>query len=127
MAPLLRIDRPPAALDPTRRRPEAPGAGGFDTILAMEASRPAPFEVYCDRCRVTFPVGTRRCVHCGGPTGGSPGRVAMRFEQVGEPELAEPEVETEPGRRRMVSPLTLVWIVLIVAGYAIRACSGQAP
>jgi hypothetical protein len=93
----------------------------------MEASRPAPFEVYCDRCRVTFPVGTRRCVHCGGPTGGAPRRVAMRFEPVAEPEVAEPEVEAELGRRRMVSPMTLVWIVLIIAGYAIRACSGESP
>ena len=27
-----------------------------------------PFEVYCPRCDVTFPVGTKRCVHCGGRT-----------------------------------------------------------
>jgi len=25
-----------------------------------------PFEVYCPSCKVTFPIGTRRCLHCGG-------------------------------------------------------------
>ncbi|HEB89086.1 MAG TPA: hypothetical protein ENI85_05905 [Deltaproteobacteria bacterium] len=27
-----------------------------------------PFEVRCPRCDVTFPIGTKRCVHCGGRT-----------------------------------------------------------
>ena len=25
-----------------------------------------PFEVYCAHCKVTFPIGTRQCLHCGG-------------------------------------------------------------
>ena len=25
-----------------------------------------PFEVYCFRCRVTFPAEARSCLHCGG-------------------------------------------------------------
>lgn len=29
----------------------------------------AAFEVYCAHCRVSFPVETRVCLHCGGPTG----------------------------------------------------------
>lgn len=104
----------------------------------MKASGPS-FEVYCDRCRVTFPVGTRRCIHCGGPTGASRARPLVRFEAgrksepgrqpepVGEPEPAQAEVEPELGRRRFVSPVTLAWIVLIAAGYLYRACAGQAP
>ena len=24
-----------------------------------------PFEVYCVNCKVTFPIGTRKCLHCG--------------------------------------------------------------
>lgn len=28
-----------------------------------------PYEVRCSRCDVSFPVGTRKCIHCGGPTG----------------------------------------------------------
>lgn len=94
----------------------------------VQAPRPTPFEVRCERCRVTFPVGTRRCVHCGGPTGGSRGKLALRLEPSGrEPEELEVEPEAEPGRRRFVSPLTLAWIVLIAAGYLVRACSGQGP
>lgn len=27
-----------------------------------------PYEVRCHRCDVSFPVETRRCIHCGGPT-----------------------------------------------------------
>jgi hypothetical protein len=119
-----------------RRRPLIRGgdgadgspARGFDTIGAMQAGRPAPFEVYCERCRVTFPVGTRRCIHCGGPTSGSPVRIPLRFEPLApEPAGAEPEIDAELARRRLVSPLTLVWIALIVAGYLIRACSGHSP
>jgi hypothetical protein len=38
-------------------------------------SEPPHFEVYCRSCDVTFPVGTRHCIHCGGATtqGGSRG------------------------------------------------------
>ena len=32
----------------------------------IEGAR-TPYEVYCFRCRVTFPVEARRCLHCGGP------------------------------------------------------------
>lgn len=28
----------------------------------------SPYEVRCPRCDVSFPVETKRCVHCGGPT-----------------------------------------------------------
>jgi len=30
-------------------------------------------------------------------------------------------------QRRFLSPTTLVWIVLIAAGYLYRACGGEAP
>jgi hypothetical protein len=29
------------------------------------------YEAQCPRCAVTFPVETRKCLHCGGPTGPS--------------------------------------------------------
>ncbi len=29
----------------------------------------SPYEVRCARCDVSFPVGTKDCIHCGGPTG----------------------------------------------------------
>ncbi|MCR9095860.1 MAG: hypothetical protein NXI30_16690 [bacterium] len=28
----------------------------------------SPYEVRCPRCDVSFPVETRTCIHCGGPT-----------------------------------------------------------
>ena len=94
----------------------------------MQSKRPAAFEVYCDRCRVTFPVGTRRCLHCGGPTSASRGRPSLRLEPASEPEAAEAQLEPpELGRRRAFSPVTLAWIALIAAGYLYRACAGQAP
>jgi hypothetical protein len=31
----------------------------------------SPYEVRCPRCDVSFPVETRRCIHCGGPTAAS--------------------------------------------------------
>ena len=33
----------------------------------------SPYEVRCSRCEVSFPVETKTCMHCGGPTG-APGR-----------------------------------------------------
>lgn len=44
-----------------------------------------PYEVYCHACRVTFPVGTRRCLHCGGRLGA---RGGMPFR--GPPVLGAP-------------------------------------
>lgn len=31
----------------------------------------SPYEVRCLRCDVSFPLETRRCIHCGGPTSSS--------------------------------------------------------
>ena len=98
----------------------------------VQSSRPVAFEVYCDRCRVSFPVGTRRCIHCGHATSGARGSSGLRVEPAGgpgEPEAAEPDAELAPElvRQRFVSPVTLAWIVLIAAGYVYRACAGHSP
>jgi len=91
---------------------------------------PAPFEVSCPRCRVTFPVETRRCIHCGGPTGPSrEGAGSLRLARAPAPPAPaggeeEPDLEALV-RPRAFSPLTLLWIALIVGGYAVRSCSGQ--
>lgn len=34
----------------------------------MMRGKGSPYEVRCSRCDVSFPVETRRCIHCGGPT-----------------------------------------------------------
>ena len=98
----------------------------------METGRPdAPFEVYCGRCRVTFPGGTRRCIHCGGPTGPSrevAAAVSSRLRRAPEPGADAGGLEEDPEelvRPRTFSPLTLLWIALVIGGYAMRSCTGQ--
>jgi hypothetical protein len=39
----------------------------------------SPYEVRCPRCDVSFPVETRRCIHCGGPTSASESPPPIEF------------------------------------------------
>jgi hypothetical protein len=86
-------------------------------------------EVYCNRCRVSFPVGRRRCLHCGGRldterrwTEQTPLPPELEFEP--QPEVHFEDLgEDEMPRRSGFSPLTLVWIALLLAGYLYRACA----
>jgi len=99
----------------------------------VQTSRPdAPFEVHCGHCRVTYPVGTRRCVHCGGRTGPTSDAPTARLgappDDGGDDGGGDGAFEIEPepiARPRGFSPLTLVWIALVVGGYAVRACTGH--
>ncbi len=83
-------------------------------------------EVYCNSCRVSFPVGSRRCLHCGGHLD----RERMGTEFGVLPAGIEPHLEEhleellddEPPRRSRISPLSLVWIGLLLAGYLYRSC-----
>ena len=80
-----------------------------------------PFEVFCHNCRVTFAAGTKHCVHCGerlsrtrgdGPTLELP------------PDVEDLVVaEDRPKRSLPVSPMTLLWIVLLLGAGVQRACS----
>lgn len=87
-----------------------------------------PYEVYCYDCRVTFPVGTQRCVHCGGRIGRQrlprmlpgtrPGGVASGpLEQ----EIDEEELPKRGGR---LSPIAALWLLLALGGAMYRACAG---
>jgi hypothetical protein len=49
-----------------------------------------PYEVYCFRCRVTFPVEARRCLHCGGPLLGRNERARAVSPLVGGPSAPDP-------------------------------------
>ncbi len=55
-------------------------------------SEPPHFEVHCPSCDVTFAVGTRHCIHCGGATteSGSQSGSQSRFGRAGPKEL-DPE------------------------------------
>ena len=97
----------------------------FDTIGAMQAeSSLSRFEVYCQRCGVTFPIGTKRCLHCGvrlaRTRAAEPRPIA--FEPAMESPLELPD-EGTPRRLSRFSPISILWIVAALAVGIQRACS----
>ena len=111
------------------------------------------YEVWCASCDVSFPVDSKRCLHCGGRTvadrpakglGGAP-RFAMDSEAhllapisghgsghadeelmplSTEAALAEAEEEQSPRRRGLRAGMSVVWMVLLAAGYIWQNCAG---
>lgn len=87
---------------------------------------PLPVEVRCGHCGVSFPVGTKRCVHCGERLGR--GR-RMRVTTAGAPEGAPPPVlddlgdEEIPSRSGVMSPVAILWLALIIGGAIYRQCA----
>ena len=86
-------------------------------------SQSSPYEVYCPRCSVTFPVGQKHCIHCGGRVTKErlePGEFAIPFDEMDEPS----ELQEEVGARRSpFSPLALIWLLLFVGGTIWRSCT----
>lgn len=104
------------------------------------------YEVRCPSCDVSFPIETKRCVHCGSKTAPSqmgPGRYAVGG---GAPSNAEgespawtmvsPETdvfaggvvdeEDETPRRTLVrSAGTLIWVAMLIGFSLLRACSEE--
>jgi ribosomal protein L37E len=98
--------------------------------LRVNVEQPSSFEVYCQRCRVSFPVGTRTCIHCGERIGRpralrpGPGAATQRRAPAGSPpDLDELEEEELPTRGGLMSPMAILWVVLILGGAIYRACS----
>lgn len=97
----------------------------------MTQESPA-FEVRCQPCDVSFPVGTRMCIHCGerigrggllrlGPLSDADGEL----RELGADEMPfEPEVEVEePPRGRFARiGVTLVWLIVVVLSSIARSC-----
>jgi hypothetical protein len=87
----------------------------------MQAEAPqTPYEVFCPRCSVTFPVGTRHCLHCGGRLPRERGRLIAApssFEERYTP------LEDEGPRMSRFSPVALIWVLLFVVGTIYRACT----
>ena len=98
----------------------------------MNVEQPSSFEVRCQHCRVTFPVGTRTCVHCGQRIGRArvprPGATRSSAAQgrpqatAPPPELEDLEEEEMPTRGGLMSPVAILWVVLILGGAIYRAC-----
>jgi hypothetical protein len=74
------------------------------------------YEVRCQECRVSFPPGTRACFYCGAPLAAGP-----------EVSLGAELEEGEATRRAVPfrTALTLIWVLLAIAGSIARACSGS--
>jgi len=84
------------------------------------------YEVRCHSCNVSFPAGTKRCLHCGGRTGVAP--AAILLQEDGRPalsaEAAEAMVEPGQGRSPFRIGLGLVWLVMALIASLARVCSG---
>ena len=91
--------------------------------MAKETSQP-PFQVNCPRCHVSFPIGTKRCIHCGGPLGrGLAALLSQRRTMGAQPEFVleegveEQEPEQEPEQGVQSPGRSLLWV--ITAAYAV--------
>jgi hypothetical protein len=113
----------------------------------MKTTSQDVFEVRCHRCEVSFPLGTKRCMYCGGkPSAGPP---QVEFLDIGEmeahtvpaarrapglprPRQAEVEQEGEAEEEEQLSlrqtlprvAMSLAWVVLLVVVSIYRACAG---
>jgi hypothetical protein len=114
------------------------------------------YEDWCPSCLVSFPVGTKRCIHCGGRIArdrpargaGSPPRIvetdargfSSKRKNVHESDLGLTEVvdvqhtdqpleeagEETPKRRGLRAGMSVIWMVLLAAGYIWQNCAGPA-
>jgi hypothetical protein len=113
----------------------------------MKTTTQDVFEVRCHHCEVSFPLGTKRCMYCGGkPSAGPPqveflGMREMEAHTVPaersapglpRPRKAELEQEGEAEEEEQLSlrqtlprvAMSLAWVVLLVVVSIYRACAG---
>jgi hypothetical protein len=92
-------------------------------------SNETPYEVRCHGCQVSFPVGTRHCVHCGERLGRGRRRLVptLDSDEPWAPDELEEEASADATatRRRFISPFTLMWLVAAIALSIQRACAGE--
>lgn len=86
------------------------------------------FEVRCQNCDVTFPIGTKQCIHCGQKIGRP--RFLSRGSEEGVPVLASPdeveEAEVQPrGGRWLRAGFTIFWLLLAILSATARSCQGE--
>jgi hypothetical protein len=116
------------------------------------------YEVWCPSCEVSFPVGTKSCIHCGARTvADRPPKSARlspryasakdqrgfseRFEHDPESSITgvvsaaefeplaqsseEEEQQESPRRRGLRAGMSVIWMVLLAAGYLWQNCAGS--
>ncbi len=92
----------------------------------MQAPGPQnPYEVYCYQCNVTAPVGTRRCVHCGGRLSGAQGSQRAALAGLLKAGFSEPDEDGEELTTSIGSaaPKVAMWILLLIGGFLYRFCN----
>ena len=93
----------------------------------MQQPQTPAIEVRCLACDVSFPPGTKRCLHCGEKIG-TPRFLPVDNEQ-GIPGLASADLEdleVEPrGGRMMRVGFTIFWVLVALISAAARNCQGQ--
>jgi len=89
----------------------------------------AAFEVWCNHCRTSFATGTKRCIHCGERLARERRSLTLRVPRVDEAVALPDEIddllveEDVPKKKSPFSPLTLVWIAILLGGYLFQLCS----
>jgi hypothetical protein len=87
------------------------------------------FEVWCNDCRTSFAAGTKRCIHCGERLSRARRGRALRVPRIDQlvdlPEEIDDLVVEEdlPKKKSPISPLTLVWIAVLLGGYLFQHCA----
>ncbi len=117
-------------------------------------STASPYEVRCPRCEVTYPIETKRCIHCGGATtaSGTENLLATassgEYGNVGDPyglsdheaedsgyelpeyssddrEMEHTDEPTSIGRSLIRSLGGFVWIIVLIGFTLARNCGGE--
>jgi hypothetical protein len=84
-----------------------------------------PYEVYCFRCRVTFPAEARRCLHCGGPLYAAGERAVAESESPGHwvPPADDATAEGATGAVRRFGGLA-IWGLVAISAILNSLCRG---
>lgn len=97
-----------------------------------------PYEAWCAPCQVSYPPGTKRCLHCGGgvmpmrPVESMRSAAPLSIRSAGDgpapPDLVADEsagegAEASRAARPFRIGLTTIWIVLAVLGAILRTCA----
>ena len=84
-----------------------------------------PYEVYCFRCRVTFPVEARRCLHCGGQLSGRgerAGAASPLAPRPGAPLPGDDDAEEGPVMMARRFGGIVIWAIVALAAVLQNLC-----
>ena len=87
------------------------------------------YESWCNHCQTSFAAGTKRCIHCGERLARERRPFSLRTRSAEETVALPPEIEDllveddVPKKKSPFSPLTLIWIAVLLGGYLFQLCS----